>query len=112
MVPRHLPDRVMTVRSSRDVAGAFRRTMRFVFAQWRRQPLMALAIAAGVTLLTVAEVVAPLLAGRLIDVVADKLADRALSLDTALTVFAAMAGLGVVVVVLRFVVFLGVVRFT
>ncbi len=86
--------------------------MRFVFAQWRRQPLMALAIATGVTLLTAAEVVAPLLAGRLIDIVADKLADRVVSLDTALWVFAAMAGLGLIVVVLRLVIFLGIVRFT
>src|SRR5262245_11493639 len=102
----------MTRRSSGDAGSAFRRTLRFVFVQWRRQPSLVLAIAAGVIALTMAEVVAPLLAGRLIDVVADKLAGRSLSLDSALTVFAAMAGVALAVVGLRHVVFFGVVRFT
>ncbi len=102
----------MSSRSSSEGDGPFRRTMAFVFAQWRRQPRLALAIAATVTALTLAEVAAPLLAGRLIDIVADRLADRAASLNSALMVFAGMAALGLAVVGLRHATFLGICRFT
>ncbi|HKU97964.1 MAG TPA: ABC transporter ATP-binding protein [Vineibacter sp.] len=102
----------MTPRSSDKAGDPFRRTLRFVFAQWRRQPTLALTIISCVVVLTLVELLIPLLAGKLIDVVADRLADRRTSLDAAIQIFVGLAGMGAAMVALRFGLFRGIVRFT
>jgi len=112
MVPLRHPYAVMTPRSSDKAGDPFRRTLRFVFAQWRRQPRLALTIITCVIVLTLVELLIPLLAGKLIDVVADRLADRRTSLDAATEIFIGLAGMGAAMVALRFGLFRGIVRFT
>ncbi len=112
MVPARHPYAAMTLRSIGKAGDPFRRTLQFVFAQWRRQPKLALTIITCVVVLTLVELLIPLLAGKLIDVVADRLADRRTSLDAAIEIFIGLAGMGAAMVALRFGLFRGIVRFT
>ena len=80
---------------------AFRAVLLFSFRHWRRRFHLVLAIVGAITAATLADVVLPLFAGRLVDALAHAGADRNAALHAALTAFAAMAGLGAVMVVLR-----------
>ena len=91
-------------------AEAFRVVLRFTFAHWRRQGLMAPAIGALVVVSTLADVLMPVFAGKLVDAVARGVADRVQSRNEALAAFGAILALGAAMVVLRHLAFLGVIR--
>ena len=83
-----------------------RAVLGFVFRHWSRQRGRALFIAITISLATATEVFVPMLAGMLIDALAGGARARVVPL------FAAMAGLGLAMVVLRHLAWMGVVPFT
>ena len=91
----------MTTQRHDRRADAFRAVLAFSFRHWWRRFHLVLAILAAITAATLADVVLPLFAGRLVDALTGAAADRDAALQAALTAFAAMAGLGAVMVVLR-----------
>ena len=80
----------------------------FVLQDWRRQGRLVLAIVAGMTAGTVAELAVPVFVGRLVD--AAGLPDRDAALPEALRALAWMAALGLAALGLRHAAFLGMVR--
>jgi ATP-binding cassette subfamily B protein len=96
----------MTQTRAKGRADSIRAVLAFTFAHWRAQRPLAAAIALSITAATAVEVFVPVFAGRLIDALA------AGARDTALMLFAAMAGLGLVMVVLRHFAWHGIVPFT
>jgi len=92
------------------------RTLRFVLKQWRHQPALASAIAAGTASQAILEMTAPVYAGRLVDAVASSHlvhdAARGAALHEALWCLFVMLGLGLLIVLLRFAVMRGIVAFT
>ncbi|WP_131116198.1 ABC transporter ATP-binding protein [Lichenihabitans psoromatis] len=73
----------------------------FMFRHWsRRKPLLAL-VTGAIAAATLAEIVVPLFAGRLVDALTRAGNDRALAASEVIETFALMAGLGLVVVGLR-----------
>jgi ATP-binding cassette subfamily B protein len=91
---------------------AISRVLTFTFAHWRRQPALLALIASAITAATVADIFIPLFAGRLVDALAGATADREAALHAALMAFAAMAALGVAMLVLRQVAWGGIIPFT
>ncbi len=91
----------MTPQRNKRRTDAFRAVLAFSFRHWWRRIHLVLAIAAAITAATLADVVLPLFAGRLVDAVAGAGADRDAALNAALSAFAVMAGLGAAMVVLR-----------
>ena len=89
-----------------DRTDSIRRVLRFAFRHWARQPGRATYIALFITAATVTEIFVPLFAGQLIDALAANLRSEALA------PFAAMAALGLAMVVLRHFAWAGVVPFT
>jgi ATP-binding cassette subfamily B protein len=102
----------MTSRETSRGRDPFFRTIRFVAGRWRRQWRLALAIAGAVMLIAAAELALPLFAGKIVDALADSAQPRDAALRDALSAVAAILGLGVAVVALRYGVFRGIVRFT
>jgi len=87
-------------------AGVMRAVLGFVFRHWGRQRGRAFFIGAAISAATATEVFVPVFAGQLIDALAT--GARA----TVLPIFAVMAGLGLAMVALRHVAWMGVVPFT
>jgi ATP-binding cassette subfamily B protein len=102
----------MTSRKPARGNDPFFRTTRFVAGRWRRQWRLALAMAAGLVLIAAAELALPLFAGQMIDALADAARQRNAALLDALRAFAAIVGLGIALVVLRYGLFKGIIRFT
>jgi ATP-binding cassette subfamily B protein len=96
----------MTSTQDKGRADSIRRVLDFTFRHWAGQRGRAVFIGLFITAATVTEIFVPLFAGRLIDALA---ADRR---DTALTLFAAMAALGLAMVLLRHIAWAGIVPFT
>src|SRR4029079_7188109 len=92
---------IMSLRSSIGRPDPFRAALAFTFAHWGRQVPTVLAVALVVVLSTLADVLIPLYAGRLVDAVATGLHDRAAALDVALWALGAMLALGLVALVFR-----------
>jgi ATP-binding cassette, subfamily B, bacterial len=92
-------------------ADAFRAVLGFTFGHWRRQRALVAAILTAVGVSTLADVLLPVYAGRLVDAVALG-ADRVAARDAALFAFAIIITLGAGMVILRHLAFLGVVRLT
>ena len=97
---------------TRRRAESFRAVLGFTFEHWRRQTWLVGAIVAAVVVSTLADVLMPVYAGRLVDAVALGVAERDAARDAALAAFAVILALGAVMVVLRHVAFLGIVRLT
>jgi ATP-binding cassette subfamily B protein len=93
-------------------AESFRVVLGFTFGHWRRQRRLIGAILAAVAVATFADVLLPVYAGRLVDAVAQTAAERAAARDAALQAFAAIVGLGLGMLVLRHLAFVGIVRLT
>ncbi|MBB6424695.1 ABC transporter ATP-binding protein [Sphingopyxis sp. JAI128] len=87
-------------------ADSIRRVLDFTFRHWAGQRRRVAFIALFITVATVTEIFVPLYAGRLIDALAAGRRDGALAL------FAAMAALGLAMVVLRHFAWAGIVPFT
>ncbi|WP_182085508.1 ABC transporter ATP-binding protein [Aureimonas sp. ME7] len=80
-----------------DRLGAIRRTLRFTFANWRAERPLAFSVGALITTATLADILIPFYAGRLVDA----LGTRAQGLGPALEALFAMAALGLVFVASR-----------
>jgi len=91
-------------------AAPFQNVLGFTFSHWRRRPLLATWIGTCVLFSTLADVLVPLYAGRLIDALAES--DRDAALTTALEALGVMIVLGALLVLFRHLGFLGVVRMT
>ncbi len=84
----------------------------FAWRHWRRHPWLVAATAGAMIGATVADMLMPLYAGRLVDAVGLLDADRAAAQHAALTALAAMMALGAAMIVMRHLSFLGIVRLT
>jgi ATP-binding cassette subfamily B protein len=93
-------------------AESFRAVLSFTSTHWKRQRGLVATISALVVLSTVADVLLPVYAGRLVDAVAAGAAEREAARLDAIHAFAMIFALGVGAVVLRHVTFLGVCRLT
>ncbi len=94
-------------------AQPFRDVLGFTFAHWSRHRLLVALVVGGVLVMTMADVLLPIFAGRLIDAVAPGFAgDRDIALGEAVRALAAMIGLGAVMVVMRHLAFVGICRLT
>ncbi len=93
-------------------ADAFSAVLGFIFGHWRRGKALVAAIAAAIVVSTLADVLLPVYAGRLVDAVARGLSDRAAGRDDALVAFAMILALGAGAVVARHVAFLAIIRLT
>jgi ATP-binding cassette subfamily B protein len=91
-------------------ATPFVRVLRFVFGHWRRQPARVAFICGSIGLATLADVLLPLFAGRLVDAFIEP--DRAAALDDALWALAVMVALGAAIALFRHIAFIGVIRMT
>ena len=91
-------------------AAPFQNVLGFTFGHWRRRPLLAGGIGLCVLLQTLADVLVPLYAGKLIDALAAP--DRSVALTHALEALGVMVLLGAMLVLFRHVAFLGIVRLT
>ena len=107
--------------SWRERAAPFRDVLAFNFRYWRRQRLIVAAVCAGHPAMTMADVLLPIYAGRLIDAVApiaasmdaaDANSARAAALNEAIWALAAMVALGLLMVVMRHLAFIAIVRMT
>jgi ATP-binding cassette subfamily B protein len=101
--------------TARLTAGtrAMRTALGFTARHWRRQPVVVCALVAAMVGSTLADVLMPVFAGRLVDAVAEAggLSHDAARRD-AVVALVAMAGLGAALVVLRFSAYLGMTRLT
>ncbi|MBA3520127.1 MAG: hypothetical protein H0T75_21385 [Rhizobiales bacterium] len=86
----------MIRRRSAGRADTFRDVLRFTFAHWRRQGRLASWVAGAILVATATDVLLPVFAGRLVDAVALRGADREAALDQALIALGVLIGLGLV----------------
>jgi ATP-binding cassette subfamily B protein len=103
----------MTHVNQQNRANPFRAVLTFLWRHWCRHPAMLAAVLGGMMLATVADVLVPIFAGRLVDAVArvgETTRDAALS--QALEALAMLAGLGVLVLAGRIAGILGVISLT
>jgi ATP-binding cassette subfamily B protein len=91
-------------------AAPFRNVLGFTFGHWRRRPLLAGWIGLCVLLSTLADVLVPLYAGKLVDALA--MQDRDAALTEALEALGVMILLGALLVLFRQTAFYGIVRMT
>ena len=104
--PGILPD-ISTQRSSRAASGSFVAVLRFLLRQWRRNPRHLFTVASGMSLATGTDVLTPVLAGRLVDVVT-----RHGRLGSALLLLGGLSLLGIVAVLGRRAGYIGITRLT
>jgi len=102
----------MTSRKTARGKDPFLRTLRFVADRWRRQWRLASVMAAGLVLIAAAELALPLFAGQMVDALADSARQRDAAVLDAAKAFAAIVGLGIALVALRYGLFKGIIRFT
>ncbi|PZQ17068.1 MAG: multidrug ABC transporter ATP-binding protein [Ancylobacter novellus] len=98
------------IRSSKSASSPFLRVLRFLFSHWGRQRGAVALIAAAILLATLADLVIPIYAGRLVDAFAG--GDREAALAGALQALGAIAALAVAIVLFRHVAFAVIVRMT
>ena len=97
----------MTVSRS-EGGNVLRKVLSFTFGLWSRRKALAAGIAVGMSLSTLTEVFIPLFAGRLVDA----LTSGPQAIDAALRTFAAIALLGIAMMVIRHFAWAGIVRFS
>ena len=94
-----------------DLRGdAYRKVLGFIFRHWATQPWRVAAMFGAFMLATVADVLTPLYAGKLVDAVANSA--TASALDAALWAFGALVGLGLFSVLTRQLAFIALIQFT
>ena len=94
-------------------AQPFRDVLGFTFAHWAHHRVTVAAVIAGVLIMTMADVLLPIYAGRLIDAVAPAMLNqRDAALGDAIHALATMVGLGAVMLIMRHLAFVGVCRLT
>jgi ATP-binding cassette, subfamily B, bacterial len=93
-------------------ARSFRDVLTFTWRHWQRQPWLIAGIAAAMIGATVADILMPVFAGDLVDAVGLLDADREAARRAALAALAAILALGLVMIAMRHLAFLGIIRFT
>ncbi|MFD2236249.1 ABC transporter ATP-binding protein [Aureimonas populi] len=91
----------MSHHKRRRRSDALGRVLSFTFGNWRDEKLLVGSIAASITVATLADILVPITAGRLVDAIAAHPGDPAAGLAGALPALAAMAGLGVTFLLFR-----------
>jgi ATP-binding cassette subfamily B protein len=102
----------MSVHQTDKSARPFRDVLLFAWRHWRRQPWLTAGTAGAMIAATVADMLMPVFAGRLVDAVGALASDRDASRRAALAALAAMLALGLATTVLRHVSIVGTVRLT
>jgi ATP-binding cassette, subfamily B, bacterial len=102
----------MSLNWTHEGARTFRDVLGFTFSHWQRQPWLIAGIAAAIIGATIADVLMPIYAGRLVDAVGLIDADREAARWTALAALAAILALGVLMIVMRFLTFRGIIALT
>jgi ATP-binding cassette subfamily B protein len=102
----------MFTNRTHDSTRSFRDVLGFTWRHWRRQPWLIAGIAAAMIGATVADVLMPVYAGRLVDAVGLIDAAREVARSAALGALAAILALGLAMIVLRFLSFRGLIRLT
>src|ERR1700704_2052772 len=98
----------MTSRRPGRGKDPFFRTIRFAADRWRRQWRLALVMAVGLVLIAAAELALAIFAGQWVDSLADPARPRDAAMFGALKAFAAILGLDLALVVLRYGLFKGI----
>jgi len=99
--------------SSGPGASPVRAVLAFLFRHWLHHPLLLAAVVGGMLLATIAEILVPIFAGRLVDAVAQADAiGRATARDAALQALGILALLGLAVLACRIVAILGIIELT
>jgi ATP-binding cassette subfamily B protein len=93
-------------------ADAFRLVLGFVFRHWQKQPFRIAVIMLCVLGETVADLLTPFFAGRLVEAVASGAATSEIAWNGAMTAFLFLAGLGLMGVLLRQAIFMLIIRLT
>jgi ATP-binding cassette subfamily B protein len=102
----------MSLNRTHEGAQTFRDVLGFTFRHWQRQPWLIAGIAAAIMSATLADVLMPIYAGRLVDAVGLLDVDREAARWTALAALAAILALGVVMIVMRYLTFRGIITLT
>jgi ATP-binding cassette subfamily B protein len=102
----------MSIRQTHKGTQPFRDVLGFTWRHWRRQPWLVAGTAFAMIGATVADMLMPIYAGRLVDAVGLIGADRDASRQAALAALAAIMALGLVMIVMRHLSFMGIVRVT
>jgi ATP-binding cassette subfamily B protein len=102
----------MSAHQTRKNARPFRDVLSFTWRHWRRYPGLVAGTAGAMIGATVADMVMPVYAGRLVDAVGLLAADRDAARHAALAALAAMIALGLAMIMMRHLSFMGIVRLT
>src|SRR6516165_6312978 len=102
----------MSAHRSQKGARPFRDVLLFTWRHWRRHPWLAAGTAGAMIGATLADMLMPIYAGRLVDTVGLLEADRDAARHAALAALAAMMALGAAMIVMRHLSFKGIVRLT
>jgi ATP-binding cassette, subfamily B, bacterial len=102
----------MSSNRTHNGARTFYDVLGFTWRHWQRQPWLVAGIAGAMIGATVADILMPIFAGRLVDAVGLIDADREAARQAALTALAAILALGVVMIVMRYLTFRGIIRLT
>ena len=92
--------------------GAFRSVLGFTWTHWQRQPVRLMLVMGTFLAATLADVLTPLYAGRLVDAVASGSASDMVAWNAAIAAFVALMGLATGALVLRHLGFIGIVELT
>jgi ATP-binding cassette subfamily B protein len=100
----------MPVHEKQRSASPFRDVLLFTWRHWQRQPLLIAGTAGAMVAATVADMLMPVFAGRVVDAVG--LADRDAARQAALAALGAMLALGAAMIVMRHLSMLAIIRLT
>jgi len=99
-------------RSRIDLGGAFRTVLAFTCRHWRQQPVRFCAVSGAFLLATLADVLTPLYAGRLVSAVASGAASDAVAWNSAASAFVWLIALAFGATLLRHLGFMGIITLT
>ncbi|MBO0750564.1 MAG: ABC transporter ATP-binding protein [Bradyrhizobiaceae bacterium] len=102
----------MSVPRPQSGTRLFRDVLLFTWRHWRRHPWLTVGTAGAMIAATVADMVMPVYAGRLVDAVGLLEVDRDAARQAALAALAAIMALGAAMIVMRHLSFMGIVRLT
>ncbi|SHG02880.1 ATP-binding cassette, subfamily B [Kaistia soli DSM 19436] len=97
---------------SRWLSGPFAKVFAFTFAHWRKEKRIAAFVAGAMLIETLAHVLLPLFAGRIVDALASSGTEREAALAVAVRAFLTVMALSIGMVVARHLAFMGIIRLT
>jgi len=92
--------------------GPFSKVLGYTFGLWLKQPFILAVLVATSLAVTIADVLLPLFAGRIVEAIARAGEARDAALDQALTAFGVLVALGLAMALLRQLTYLAIIRFT